>query len=300
MTPKTDGPFPTAREDAELAQRIDDHPLTRHPAYRLAYQDEDFILRDDLRGLRLMLEHQKPEMLLKEQGIRSTVAVFGSARIHDKAEAEHKLAEAEAAARAHPEDPELARKVGVARRMLANSRYYEEARRLAQIVSTTCASEDECDFVILTGGGPGVMEAANRGASDVGAKSIGLNIVLPMEQAPNDYVTPELSFRFHYFALRKMHFLQRAKALVVFPGGYGTLDEMFEAATLVQTRKIEPIPFLLFGKEYWERVINFETMASEGMISPQDKDMFRFVETAEEAWHHIAEFWKLPNGVTKP
>ena len=293
MTPKTDGPFPSARDDA---QRVEEQPTPQNPAYRLAFKDEDFLLRDDLRAVRLQLEQMKPELLLKEQGIRSTVAVFGSARIPEKPEAEQRLAEAEAASRAHPEDHELARKVGIARRMLANSRYYDEARRLAQIVSTTCASPNECDFVILTGGGPGVMEAANRGASDVDAKSVGLNIVLPMEQAPNAYVTPELSFRFHYFAMRKMHFLHRAKALVVFPGGFGTLDELFEAATLMQTGKIERIPFLLFGKEYWERVINLETMVSEGMIAPHDRDIFQFVETAEEAWHHIAEFWKLPNG----
>jgi len=296
MSPKIDGPFPSARDDAEFARRVDELPVPTHPSYRLAYKDEDFLLRDDLRAVRLQLEQMKPELLLKEQGIRSTVAVFGSARIPERAEAEERLAEAEAAARAHPENAVMARKVGIARRMLANSRYYDEARRLAQIVYGTCAHPDECDFVILTGGGPGVMEAANRGAHDVSAKSIGLNIVLPMEQAPNPYVTPELSFRFHYFAMRKMHFLHRAKALVVFPGGYGTLDELFEAATLVQTGKIERIPFLLFGKEYWERVINFETMVSEGMIAPEDKDIFQFVETAEEAWHHIVEFWKLPNG----
>jgi len=293
MTPKTDGPFPSARDDAELARRVDELPLPHHSAYRLAFKDEDFLLRDDLRAVRLQLEQMKPELLLKEQGIRSTVAVFGSARIPEREEAEARLSEAETAARTHPEDPALARKVGIARRMLANARYYDEARRLAQIVSSSCSHPHECDFVILTGGGPGIMEAANRGADESGAKSIGLNIVLPMEQAPNPYVTPELSFRFHYFAMRKMHFLHRAKALVVFPGGYGTLDEMFEAATLVQTGKIERIPFLLFGKEYWERVINFETMVSEGMIAPEDKDIFQFVETAEEAWHHIADFWKL-------
>ncbi len=295
MTPKGDGPFPTARDDAELAERVELYPQTQSPAYRLAFKDIDFLLREDLRPVRLQLELLKPEVLLKEQGIRSTVAVFGSARITDRQCAEQQLADAEAAARANPGDARLARDVGIARRMLANTRYYEEARRLAQIVSSTCADRDQCDFVVLTGGGPGIMEAANRGADDVGAKSVGLNIVLPMEQAPNPYVTPELSLRFHYFALRKMHFLNRAKALVIFPGGYGTLDEMFEAATLVQTGKIERIPFLLFGKEYWERVINFDTMVSEGMITAADKDIFQFVETAEEAWHHIAAFWGITN-----
>lgn len=179
--------------------------------------------------------------------------------------------------------------------MLANSRYYEESRRLAGIVTNTCIGEHICDFVVKTGGGPGIMEAANRGAHEVGGKSIGLNIVLPMEQAPNPYVTPDLCFRFHYFAIRKMHFMIRVKALVVFPGGFGTLDELFEALTLIQTGKIEPIPVVMFGREYWERVINFDAMAMEGMIGPHDKDLLTFVETAEEAWHIIADFYRLPH-----
>ncbi|MTJ81908.1 MAG: TIGR00730 family Rossman fold protein [Telmatospirillum sp.] len=295
MTPKGEGPFPTARDDASQAHPAPDQPQTQSAAYRLAFKDEEFLLRDDLRPVRFQLELMKPELLLKEQGIRSTIAVFGSARIADQETAERHLAEAAAAARANPGNAALARAVGIARRMLANARYYEEARRLGGLVSTSClATDGGCDFVVLTGGGPGIMEAANRGAAEAGAKTVGLNIVLPMEQAPNPYVTPDLSFRFHYFALRKMHFLSRAKALVVFPGGFGTLDEMFEAATLVQTGKIERIPFLLFGKEYWERVINFDTMASEGMIAPRDKELFQFVETAEEAWLHIARFWNLP------
>lgn len=299
MTPKPNGPFQSARDEAELADHLPDHPQTQSPSYRLAFKDEDFLLRDDLRPVRLQLELLKPELSLKEHNIRSTVAVFGSARIPEHSEAQAMLDEAEAEARANPGDAVLARKVGIARRMLDNARYYEEARRLGQIVSSSCLNNGECDFVVLTGGGPGIMEAANRGAADVDAKSIGLNIVLPMEQAPNPYITPDLSFRFHYFALRKMHFLHRAKALVIFPGGFGTLDEMFEAATLVQTGKIEPIPFLLFGKEYWERVINFDTMASEGMIAHKDKELFQFVETAEEAWLHIARFWNLPVPATQ-
>ena len=246
MNPKDSGPFPTARDDAEFAERVEDQPQTRHPSYRLAFKDVDFLLREDLRPVRLQLELLKPDLLLKEQGIRSTIAVFGSARITDREMAERRLAEAEAAARANPDNARLAHEVGTAHRMVANSHYYEEARRLAQMVSSTTADHGESDFVILTGGGPGIMEAANRGAADVGAKSIGLNIVLPTEQAPNPYVTPELSFRFHYFALRKMHFLTRAKALVMFPGEFGTLDEMFEAATLVQTGKIKPIPLPAF------------------------------------------------------
>ena len=292
-TPETD-PFPSAREDASIALDVPETAQTASPAYRLAFEDDDFLLRPDLRAVRLQLELLKPELLQQEQGIRSTIAMFGSARIPDQETATARLAEAEAVARSHPADKEAARKVTVARRMLANSRYYEEARQLARIVSSTCIGEHVCDFVVKTGGGPGIMEAANRGAADVGGKSIGLNIVLPMEQAPNRYITPELCFRFHYFAIRKMHFLIRVKALVVFPGGFGTLDELFEALTLIQTGKIEPIPVLLFGREYWERVLNIDAMVMEGMVSPEDKDLLTFVETAEEAWSIVADYYRLP------
>jgi uncharacterized protein (TIGR00730 family) len=289
------GPFPSARDeiDAGVGPEIRT-AQTASPAFRLAFEDDDFLLRSDLRPIRLQLELLKPELLQQEQGIRSTIAMFGSARIPDPETAKDNLAAIEAESRAKPHDKVLARQVGIARRMLANSRYYEEARQLAQLVSKTCVGEHVCDFVVKTGGGPGIMEAANRGAHEVGGKSIGLNIVLPMEQAPNRYVTPELCFRFHYFAIRKMHFLIRVKALVVFPGGFGTLDELFEALTLIQTGKIEPIPVLMFGREYWERVINFDAMAMEGMIGPEDKDLLNFVETAEEAWNIIAEFYRLP------
>lgn len=288
-------PFRSAREDSTAVQAaIPETPQTASPAYRLAYEDDDFLFRPDLRPVRLQLELLKPELLQQEQGIRSTIAMFGSARIPDPETAAKHLAEAEAAARSAPHDKVLARKVMVARRMLANSRYYEEARRLAQIVTNTCVGEHICDFVVKTGGGPGIMEAANRGADEVGGKSIGLNIVLPMEQAPNRYITPELCFRFHYFAIRKMHFMIRVKALVVFPGGFGTMDELFEALTLIQTGKIEPIPVLMFGREYWERVLNIDAMIMEGMVSPEDKDLLTFVETAEEAWNIVAEYYSLP------
>jgi uncharacterized protein (TIGR00730 family) len=289
------GPFPTARQEVEReGQPEPASPQTAAPSYRLAFEDVDFLLRQDLRPVRLQLELLKPELLQQEHGIRSTIAVFGSARVPDPQRALVVLASAEAAARARPRDKNAARRVGIARRMVANSRYYEEARRFAQIVTRACVGEHVSDFVVKTGGGPGIMEAANRGADDVGGKSIGLNIVLPMEQEPNAFITPELCFRFHYFAIRKMHFLTRAKALVVFPGGFGTLDELFEAATLIQTGKIDPIPILLFGREYWERVINIDAMIGEGMVSPGDKDIFTFVETAEEAWNYIAEFHRLP------
>lgn len=299
MTDSTDGvdPFPTARDEADstiLSPPDVTTPQTASPAYRLAFEDNDFLLRQDLRPVRLQLELLKPELLQQEQGIRSTVAIFGSARIPDPDQAARLLAQAEADAHGHPNDRAAGRRLAIARRMAANARYYEEARRLAQIVTNTCVGEHVCDFVVKTGGGPGIMEAANRGAMDLGGKSIGLNIVLPMEQAPNPFITPELCFRFHYFAIRKMHFLTRSKALVVFPGGFGTLDELFEALTLIQTGKIEPIPVLLFGREYWERVINIDAMVMEGMISPEDKDLITYVETAEEAWDFIAAFYRLP------
>jgi uncharacterized protein (TIGR00730 family) len=294
MTTASDqGPFSSAREDKERAAPVDGTPQTRAPSYKLAFADPDFLLREDLRSVRLQLELLKPELLLQEQGVRSTVAIFGSARIPERAKAEQALAQAEEDARAHPADEARARKVARARRTLESARYYEEARRLAAIVSATCIGPEICDFVILTGGGPGIMEAANRGAAEAGAKSVGLNIVLPHEQAPNRYVTPELCFRFHYFAIRKMHFLQRAKALVFFPGGFGTMDEMFEAATLMQTGKIEKIPFLLFGREFWERAIDLPMLVEEGLISESDPALFHYVETAEEAWHAIADFWKI-------
>ena len=290
-----DAPFPSARDEATQTGDEVVTAQTASPAYRLAFADDDFLLRPDLRAVRLQLELLKPELLQQEHGIRSTIAMFGSARIPDPETAQTRLAAAEAHARAHPRDRKAAHAVTVARRMLANSRYYEEARRLGSIVSRTCVSDHVCDFVVKTGGGPGIMEAANRGAAEAGGKSIGLNIVLPSEQTPNAYVTPDLCFRFHYFAIRKMHFLIRVKALVVFPGGFGTLDELFEALTLLQTGKIEPIPVILFGREYWERVINFDAMIMEGMINPADKELLSFVETAEEAWNIVADFYRLPH-----
>ncbi len=290
------GPFPSARREALAAGRARGlSAQTASPSYRLAFEDVDFLLRQDLRPIRLQLELLKPELLQQQHGIKSTVAVFGSARIPSPDQAAAALAEAEAAVAAKPKDHEAVHRLAVARRMVTNSRYYDEARRFAQIVTGACSTDHICDFVIKTGAGPGVMEAANRGAADVGGKSIGLNIVLPMEQDPNSYVTPDLCFRFHYFAIRKMHFLTRSKALVVFPGGLGTMDELFEAATLIQTKKIEPLPILLFGREYWNRVVNLDVMVDEGMISPGDRDIFTFVETAEEAWSHIAEFYHLPH-----
>jgi uncharacterized protein (TIGR00730 family) len=258
-------------------------PQQQDPAYRLAFRDTDFLLREELRPVRFQLELLKPEMLLDEAAIGSTLVMYGSARIPAPEEAE--------AVRAAAMTPE---QLQVAERLIAKARYYEEARKLAQIASSCAVVEDgKRHFVICSGGGPSIMEAANRGAADVGAESIGLNITLRHEHTPNAYVTPHLSFQFHYFALRKMHFLLRARAVAAFPGGFGTFDELFELLTLVQTGKMQPIPILLFGGDFWNRVVNFQALAEEGVIGAADLDLFHIVETAEEAWGHITAFYGL-------
>ncbi|WP_033075526.1 LOG family protein [Sphingopyxis sp. MWB1] len=273
--------FHKAKDDAEFAQQATTTPQTASPAYRLAFQDTDFLLREDLRPVRFQLELLKPELLLDEAGIESTLVIYGSARIPEPAAAEG----LEAAA-----TDDTAR--NIARRLKAKAKYYDEARALARLASQVPCDENGCrQFVVCSGGGPSIMEAANRGATDEGRDSIGLNIVLPHEQAPNRYVTPDLSFQFHYFALRKMHFLLRARAVAVFPGGFGTFDEMFELLTLIQTGKIKPIPIVLFGKEFWHRVVNFDALVEEGVISARDLDLFTFVETADEAWDIIQAFY---------
>jgi uncharacterized protein (TIGR00730 family) len=282
--------FPTAEEDVSAARLTPDTLQTRSPSYRLAYSDEDFLLRDELRPVRLQLELLKPELLQQEYGIGSTIVVFGSARIPDEETAVDRLNRAKALAAAAPSNSDLARKVEIANRILSNVQYYDEARKLGRLITE---DSKQCELVVITGGGPGIMEAANRGAADVAGKSIGLNIVLPFEQQPNAYITPELCFQFHYFAIRKMHFLKRARALVACPGGFGTLDELFETLTLVQTRKIKPLPILLLGKEYWQRVMNFEVLVDEGMIDEQDLSLFQFVDTAEDAWRIIKTYYSL-------
>jgi uncharacterized protein (TIGR00730 family) len=283
------GPYPAALEGAKAALLFAVSSQTQSPSYKLAFQDNDFLLRDDCRSVRLQLEFLKPELILQEHRIESTIVVFGSSRIPDSETAKKNFETVHEEAERDPSNPSLRRKLERARRVLRNSRYYDEARKLARIVSEESQSSENAECVITTGGGPGIMEAANRGACDGGAKSIGLNIVLPHEQAPNPYITPDLSFQFHYFALRKMHFLMRAKALVAFPGGYGTFDELFETLVLVQTHKIKPIPILLFGREFWERVIRFDLLVEEETISEEDTHLFKYVETAEEAWDHIRQ-----------
>lgn len=254
-------PFRHSGQDRDAAHDIPDTPQTRSPTYKLAFDDLDFILRDELRPVRLQLELLKPELVMQEHGIESTVVLFGGARIP------------------RPEDKDSAS----TKELAELSRYYDEARRFSQIISEQSKLQGHRCKVIVSGGGPGVMEAASRGAADVGGKCVGLNIVLPHEQAPNEWVTPELCFNFHYFAIRKMHFLMRAEAIVVFPGGFGTLDETFESLTLIQTKRMRPIPVIMFGREFWQKIINWEALADAGTISREDLDLFEFVETAEEA-----------------
>ena len=278
--------FSSAQEAAISAQQHAEGPHSRSTSYRLAFQDPEFLLLDDLRPVRLQLELLKPELILQEQHIESTVVIFGSARIVDPETAEERLVSVQAEHSKNKQDPALTRRVETARRVLENSRYYDEARKLGHLISSNTGKDK---LVVITGGGPGIMEAANRGAHEAGMPSIGMNIVLPHEQSPNPYITPDLNFQFHYFAVRKMHLLMRAKSLVVFPGGFGTLDELFETLTLIQTHKVQPIPVLLFGKAFWDRVVNFNALVEEGTISAEDLDLFSYVETAEQAWELIAE-----------
>ncbi len=274
--------FRGAKQEAESARSQLSTPQTEHPAYRLAFQDMEFLLREDLRPVRFQLELLKPSLLLDEANIASTFVIYGSARIPepDKAETLLELAQDDQAR-------------AIAERMIAKSHYYDVARELAfhasQFPNDTSGKRH---FVVCSGGGPSIMEAANRGANEAGAESIGLNIVLPHEQAPNPYVTPALSMQFHYFALRKMHFLLRARAVAVFPGGFGTFDESFELLTLIQTGKIAPMPVLFYGRDFWERVVNWDALVEEGVISARDLDLITFVETAEEGWDVVKRFYE--------
>ncbi len=266
----------TSGEDVAVSRKAPDTPQTRSPTYRLAFADDEFLTSEDIRGVRFQLEYLKPEMRLREHGINSTVVLFGGARIPE------------------PGKPAWAAKNETQKKNLeAASRYYDEARRFAQLASQTSLTLASKEFVVVTGGGAGVMEAGNRGATDMGAPSIGLNIVLPHEQAPNLFVTPDLSFNFHYFATRKIHFLLRAKVVAVFPGGFGTLDEFFETLTLIQTGRMERVPLLLFGREFWTKVINLDALAEAGTIAPTDPDLFTVVDTADEGWEIVRQFYGL-------
>lgn len=277
-------PKPT-EEDPQSSERL--ARILASPTYRRADEDIGFLASDETRGIRLEIDYLKPELLLEQHAIRNTIVVFGGTRIVERGEAERKLARARDALAQRPHDVELARQLARAERVLAKSGYYDVARRLARLV----AEAEGGRLVVMTGGGPGVMEAANRGAHDVGAKTIGLNIDLPHEQFPNPYVTPDLCFRFHYFAMRKLHFLKRARALVAFPGGFGTLDELFETLTLVQTRKIPPIPVVLVGAAYWKRLIDVDFLIDEGVIDPEDRELLWYAESAEEVWQDIRSWY---------
>ncbi len=274
--------------ESEKQSRIE--AIVNSPSYLLAEEDTDLLQRDELRPARVHLELLKTELALKDENINSTVVVLGGTQIVCGEEARARLQTAETALADSPHDPKLRRAVARANRYVAKAKYYEEAREFARIVSSTCQNKNVCDYVVVTGGGPGIMEAANRGAFDVQAKSIGLNITLPKEQAPNPYITPGLCFNFHYFALRKLHFLLRAKALVVFPGGFGTLDELFDALTLKQTGRMQVIPIILYGREYWDPIINLQVLADEGVIADEDLDLLDFADTPQQAWDIIARF----------
>ena len=274
--------FPDAKVDAKAARHVPSSPQTQSAAYKLAFQDAEFLLREDLRPVRFQLELLKPELLMNEAKIGSTFVFYGSARIPEPSMADALVAGA-------TDDEQRT----IAERLKAKSHYYDVAMDLARLASCCEPDEDgQRQFVVCSGGGPSIMEAANRGAVEEGVETIGLNIVLPHEQLPNRYVTPDLSFQFHYFALRKMHFLLRARAVAVFPGGFGTFDEFFELLTLIQTGKVRPLPVLLFGRDFWTRVVNFEALVEEGVISPHDLEIFHWCEDAQSAWEFVQRFYE--------
>ena len=280
-------------EDADAPSKLD--RILRSPSYRRPDEDVEFLNSDETRGVRLQIDYLKPEVLLARHGVEHTIVVFGGTRIIEPAAAAEEVERLRRVTRERPDDATLGPRLARAERILAKSRYYEVARDFGRLVGESGEGPEDCRLVVMTGGGPGVMEAANRGAHESGAKTIGLNIDLPHEQYPNPYVTPDLCFRFHYFALRKLHFLLRAKALVAFPGGLGTLDELFETLTLIQTRKIEPIPVILVGRDYWRRVFDIDHLYDEGVIDAEDLELFWYAEEAAEIWQGILS-WYESNG----
>jgi len=281
-TPKSaEGDGATARRVAEIMDS---------PGYRLPERDVEFLERDNLRGTRLQIDYEKPENALREAGVRNTIVVFGGTRIVEPEEARQRVSMLEAACRDEPGDDDLAARLAVSRRLLEHSRYYDVAREFGAIVARAGEGPDDCRLTLITGGGPGIMEAANRGATEAGANSIGINIEVPFTQYPNPWVTPGLGFRVHYFSTRKLHLLLRARALVVFPGGFGTLDELFETLNLVQTRKIRPLPVVLVGRGFWKNLVDFDGLVAEGVIDPEDRRLFWFAETAEQVWQGIVDW----------
>lgn len=293
---KRDEPLPSQfrkalEEDPEAYDRIEQ--ILQSKSYIIAEKDEAFLQEYDTLGIRLELDYQKAELLLQKHGIDHTIVVFGSTHIVEEETAKRKLLAAQEALAIGHDSPLLQKKVTIAENLLHKSRYYTIAREFGQLVGQAGTGAQDCRLTLMTGGGPGIMEAANRGAFDVGAKSIGLNISLPNEQYPNPYITPDLCFQFHYFAIRKLHFLQRAKGLVVFPGGFGTIDELFDALTLIQTRKIDPIPIVLVGQAYWEHLLDLDFLEVEGTISSEDKLLFWYAESAKEAWEGLLRWHDL-------
>src|SRR5512134_338902 len=274
-----------AVDDPQAPERVRD--LLASPTYRQADKDLEFLDSEDTRGVRLQIDYLKPELELRRRGVEHTIVVFGSTRIREPAAAERRVRELHQLLQATPGDSELERLLAIAERLHAKSRYYEVARQFGRLVGECRSDNFDCRLLLMTGGGPGMMEAANRGAHDVGAPSVGLNIALPREQFPNPYMSTELCFRFHYFAMRKLHFLLRARALVAFPGGYGTLDEVFETLTLVQSRTIAPVPVVLVGEDYWRRAVDFEFLVEEGVIEREDRELFWFAESAADVWSSI-------------
>lgn len=288
----------STREDPEALHRIENILASR--SYRRADQDVDFLDMDEIRGARLELDYLKPELHMRRHGIGQTIVVFGSTRIPEPAEARRQLAEVEQARRENPSDSEIERRMQTAKRLLAKSKFYDMAREFGRLVAESGVGPDDCRLVMMTGGGPGIMEAANRGAFDIGAKSVGLNITLPHEQFPNPYISPELCFSLRYFAIRKLHFLMRARGLVVFPGGFGTMDELFETLTLIQTRKIRPLPVVLVGRQYWQAVFDPDFLITEGVIDPEDRELFWYAESAQEIWDGIQTWHETAGESTLP
>ena len=274
--------------DAPAQERI--KAIMDHPSYRLAYLDLDYIKSDELRPLRLELELLKPEQFMDAKGLQSTVVVFGGTQVHPQDAADEMMEEAEALQKSDPDSDATKRAMVRAKTAKDKVRYYEECRKFAEIVTNYNKKYRDGEFIIKTGGGPGIMEAANRGAFEAGGKSMALNITLPFEQTPNSYITPGMCFQFNYFAIRKMHFLLRAKALVCFPGGFGTLDELFTSLTLKQTGRMQEIPIILYSKEYWDGIINFQFLADEGVIKDEHLELFQYAETPEETWKIITDF----------
>lgn len=276
------------QQDPACAARL--QTILESPSYLPSVEDTTFLESDDARGVRLQLDYLKPERLMRKHGIRHTIVVFGSTRIVEPLAARQKVAELQHALQHSPDDPEFSRQLRIAQRIEEHSRYYEVAREFSRLVAESGEGCNDSRLVVMTGGGPGIMEAANRGACNAGGETVGLNITLPHEQFPNPYVTPELCFQFHYFALRKMHFMLRARALVAFPGGFGTLDELFETLTLIQTRKIKPLPVILVGETFWRRAFDVDFLVDEGVIDSEDRDLFWFAESAQDIWESL-QLW---------